>query len=182
MKTLKNIEFETKVLNINSQEIINNLRKLGAKESPEFLAKRFVFDLTGDKFIEWIRLRQINGKSTITYKRKNFGNTKVGKTIEIEVEVTDFDKTAQILSKIPFKAVYYEENKTHVFTLNGIEFSIDSWPHIPPYLEIEGKNKAEVAKGLKLLNLTDLDVGGKDIKEIYQENGLDIHSFKKLQF
>jgi adenylate cyclase class 2 len=107
-------EFETKVPNIDVQELIDKLKNLGAKETPEFLAKRYVYDISTEN-IEWIRLRQIHTKTTLTYKYKVKGNTKIGETIEIEVEVSDFDKTAEILSKIPFKEVYYQENKkTHL--------------------------------------------------------------------
>lgn len=174
-------EFETKVLNINVEEIKDKLLKLGCVETKEFLAKRFVYELSTDD-IEWIRVRQINGKSTITYKHKIRGNTAIGKTTEIEVEVSDFEKTAEIFSKIPFKKHFYQENKSLIFILNDIEFSIDSWPHIPPYLEIESTSVEKVQEGLKLLGLEGKDVGDKDIKEIYAENGINIHSYAELKF
>ncbi|MDQ3099298.1 MAG: hypothetical protein M3Q44_06120 [bacterium] len=178
---IQNTEFETKVIDINIIEIIAKLRALGAQESSEFLAKRYVYDLSTED-IGWIRLRQSIGPATMTYKFKEKGNTVVGKTIEIEVEVSDFEKTAQILSKVPCKEVYYQENKSHLFNLNGIEFSIDSWPHIAPYLEVESTSIEKVQEGLGLLGLEGKDVGDKDIKIIYAENGIDIHSFKELKF
>jgi adenylate cyclase class 2 len=174
-------EFETKVINIDKEAIVKMLRELGAQETPEFLARRFVYDLdTPD--VEWIRLRRTNTKTTLTYKFKKLHNTEIGKTIEIEVDVSDFDKTAEIFSKIPFRAVYYQENKSHIFHLNDIEFSIDTWPMLPPYLEIESDSVEKVQEGLKLLELQGQDVGDKDIKLLYGDIGIKLHTYKELKF
>ncbi len=175
------IEIETKVLNINVSEIIAKLRALKAKESPEMLSRRYVFDIESDN-IEWIRLRESGGKVTLTYKYKLHGNTQVGKTTEIEVEVSDFDKTALISKRLPFKRIFYQENKSHKFYFQDIEFSIDTWPLIDPYLEIESDSIERVQEELKLLGLDGKDVGDKDITEIYQEKGQDIPSYPELKF
>lgn len=174
-------EYEVKVLGISPIEIIQTLRSLGAKETPEVLMRRYVFDFSTG-VIEWLRLRDDGSKVTLTYKHKEKGNTRVGRTIEIETEVGDFDKTATILKKLPFQAIYYQENKRHLFTLDEIEFSLDTWPKIDPFLEVESHNKSKINQGLKLLGLEGKDSGDKDIKEIYDEVGINLHSFKELKF
>lgn len=178
---MNNKEFETKVLNIHVEEIIKKLRQLGAEETPEVLMRRYVFDIKSSN-IEFIRLRDNGHKSTITYKYKVRGNSRVGKTIEIEVEVSDFDKTAQILSKLSFRRTFYQENKTHIFRLNGIEFAINTWPMIKPFLEVESNSQEKVKKGLEMLSLTGKDVGDLDLKEIFQSKGIDIHAYPNLKF
>ncbi len=177
-------EFETKVLDIDSAVVISQLRELGAVEEPEFLARRYVFDMDiNDTTVEWIRLRQQGSKApTLTYKYKVKGNYSIGNTTEIEVEVSDFDKTSEILHKLQFKKIYYQENKSHIFTLDGIEFSIDTWPVLPPYLEIEGESVEKVQAGLLLLGFEGKDVGDKDVKIICQERGIDLHSYIELRF
>ena len=70
-------EFETKVLKINPKKIIQHLRSLGAKETPESLMRRYVFDNDPQGPIEFFRLRQYQGRSSLTYKRKLKGNSKV---------------------------------------------------------------------------------------------------------
>ncbi len=174
-------EFETKVLKIDVQSVVTKLRSIGAKETPEILSRRYVFDIN-NKEIEWLRLRQTGSKTTLTYKYKVRGNTEIGKTIEIEVEVSDFDKTAQILKKLKFIGIYYQENKNHIFKIDDIEFSIDTWPKLDPYLEIESVSKAKVESGLKMLDLEGQDVGDKDITRIYSEQGIDLHSYLELKF
>jgi len=184
MSNNKNQEFETKVLSIDVVAIIAQLRKLNAEETPEFLSRRYVFHIDiGSEVVEWIRLRQQgNGKTTITYKNKVKKNVEIGKTVEIEVEVSDFDKSAEILHKLHFKNVFYQENKNHIFRLNGIEFSIDTWPMLPAYLEVESDSVEKVQEGLRLLGLEGKDAGDKDVKLIYDDLGIDLHSYKELKF
>ncbi len=175
-------EFETKVLKIDKEVIIEKLRQLGAKEEPEKLQKRYIFDMTSES-VEWIRLRTDGTTTTMTYKHKVRGNTEIGKTVEIEVEVADFEKTAQILSKIHFKDIYYQENKRHIFHLGDIEYSIDSWPMLEPYLEVEGGSQEKVREGLQLVGLEGQDVGDADIVDIYKkEKGIHLHDYKELKF
>jgi len=174
-------EFETKVLQINKTEIVKTLQKLGARQQPELLLRRYVY-LLKSKELEWVRLRD-NGKNvTLTYKYAKRGNTRIGKTAEIEIEVSSFEKTAKVLSKIPFKKIEYQENKRQSFYLHDIEFSIDTWPMLQPHLEIEGKNIKKVQEGLRLLNLVGKDVGDKRLADIYKENDIDVHAYKRLLF
>ena len=177
-------EFETQVLDIDKDGILASLRKLGAKEEPEVLQRRWVFDISPcmtESTGEWVRLRQVGErKPTITYKNKS--GKGLTETEEIEFEVTDFDKASKLFSKLPFAGKYYQENKRIRFDLDNIEFTIDSWPMIPPYLEIEAKSEADVKKGLKLLGLEGKDAGHNGTLTIYKHYGIDLHSIKELTF
>ncbi len=177
-----NKEFETKVLKIDPVEIADRLRVLGATETPEYLMRRAVFDIKDKNGIKIVRVRDENGKVTLTYKYKPLGNKKIGVTKEIEVEVSDFDKTRDILSQVPFNFHIYQENRVHIFNLKGIEFSIATWPMIDPYLEVEASSEKKVLEGLKLLGLEGKDVGDMDIAEIYGQKGIVLNDIKVLKF
>lgn len=178
---MDNQEFETKVLNIDVVEVVKKLRSLGAKERTEFLARRYVFDIDS-KDTEFIRLREMDPKVYLTYKLKPHYKSDIGQTTEIEVEVSDFDKTSQILRKLNFKRIFYIETKHHIFNLNGIEFSIDTWPKLSPLLEVEAKSIEKINEGLDLLGFSGKDVGDKDINLIYKEIGIDMHAEPELKF
>ncbi len=179
-------EYETQVLDIDVEEIISKLRKIKAKEHDEVMQKRYVFDIKCLNAIkantgEWVRLRQDNQKTTLTYKNKT--GKGLDQTEEIEVEVNDFDKTAELLSKIHgFTGIYYQENKRKKFELNRIEFTIDTWPMIPPYLEIEAQTIEGVKQGLKLLSLEGKDLGHIGSLDIYKRYGIDLNQIKELKF
>ena len=181
-----NKEIETQILDVNPKDIIAKLRKLDAKEYPEVLQKRWVFNIkegTKDTIStgRWIRLRQVGKYNTITYKNKKGSGT--SETEEIEVQVDNFDDAAKILQQIPgFSGIYYQENKRKKLTLKSIEFTLDSWPMIPTYLEIEAKNEKSLKEGLKLLSLEGKDAGHIGTNAIYQKYGLNIHSYKEVKF
>ncbi len=176
-----NNEFETKVLALDKAVILQKLKDLGATEEAEVLLKRYVFDMSEEN-VEWIRLRTNGQKTTLTYKYKVRFNTKIGETVEIETDVSDFDKTAEILKKIAFKEIFYQENKSQTFRYQDVEFVIVDWPLLPTYLEIESSSEEKVKEGLKLLGLDGQDVGDKDIVEIFHDHGIDLHSYKELKF
>ena len=175
-------EFETQVLEVNPKEIAEKLRNLGAKEEKEYLQKRWVFDIEKTPKNEaWIRLREAKGKAAITYKNKK--GTGTSETEEIEFTVENFDKAAEVLSKIKgFSGKYYQENKRHKFVLNEIEFTLDTWPKIPAILEIEAQSEEKVKQGLKLLELEGKEEGHIGLKAIYKKYGIDLHSYKEIKF
>ena len=181
-----NTEFETQILDIDSDGIINRLRQLGAKEKEEVLQKRYVFDIECLNSVDpgkgsWIRLRQVKNKSTITYKnRKGVG---ISDTQEIELEVENFDKMKDILIKLDcFTGQYYQENKRRKFLLNGVEFCLDSWPLIPTFLEIEAQDEKKVHEAINWLNLANKEHSNYGLINIYAKYGIDIHNFKELKF
>lgn len=178
----KNIEFETKVLNINEEEIIAKLRKLKARETEKYLERRIIFDIKSNN-IEWVRIREENDHCTMTYKFKELHNKEVGKTEEIEVTVSNFEKAKEILVKLNFfYRTMYQEKYIQKFYLGNIEFSICTWPKLNTFLEVEGNNTEDVNKGLALLNLVGKDVGDYDIAKLYEEIGIDMNSISELKF
>lgn len=180
------IEFETQVLGIDPEEISKKLRALGAEEKDEVFSKRWVFDIAclnaeNPGMGEWIRLRQSGSKTAITYKHKK--GTGTDETEEIEVLVDDFEKTAIILGKLNcFIGQYYQENKRKQFILGDLEFDIDYWPNIPPFLEIESSSKERVEDGLKMLGLENNENGHFGLINIYAGHGINLHDHKEIKF
>ncbi|PIN87021.1 adenylate cyclase [Candidatus Woesearchaeota archaeon CG10_big_fil_rev_8_21_14_0_10_44_13] len=172
-------EHETKVLDIDVNEIEGKLRRLGAKEEKEVTMRRWVFDMN-PKGREWIRLRD-NGKNvTLAYKKKS--GSGISDTEEIETEIGDFDKAYDLLSKINFKARYYRESKRRMFRLKGMEFTIDTWPKVPALLEIEAESEKRVREGLRLLGLGGKDIGNMCMIDVYKKYGIDVDSMEEMRF
>ena len=76
----------------------------------------------------------------------------------------------------------YQENKRTQYILNGVEIDIDSWPMIPTYVEIEGKNEEEVMNTLEILELPKDKVTTLDVDSVYKEYGIDLKVIKVLKF
>ena len=181
-------EIEVKFLDINVGDIEDKLKGLGATKVFDFLYKRRVFDHK-DKSLEsnnsWLRLRDEGDKVTLTYKRR-FGvgedRLKDEGMHEVEINVNDFDKTAQLIQSIGMVEKFYEENRRIKYILDGVEFCIDTWPLIPTYLEIEGATWDAVKKAAQDLNLNWDDHIKCSTMQIYEHYGMDENDYSVLTF
>jgi len=174
-------EYEIRILEINKEEIIKNLEKLGATKIGEFDQKRYVYDLKPMQENKWIRLRTNGIKTTLTYK--DVESNTIDGTKEVEIEVDDFENTNELLERIGFKNKGYQENNRIQYILQGVEVDIDSWPMIPTYLEIEGKSEEEVIRIQKQLGIDEYKVTTLNCNDIYKKiYNIDISKIKKLKF
>ena len=175
-------EREVTILDINTSDFIKKLEDLGAVKNGEFLQRRYVFDFSPVDPNKWIRLRTNGTKTTLTTKEIVDRNSIDG-TNELEIIVDDFDKTHELLNQLGYIARNYQENYRRIYLLNGTEISIDSWPLIPTYAEIEGKTNQDVEDVLKLLDVDKEKVTTFDVESIYRViYGIDIMKVKELKF
>lgn len=174
-------EYEIRILEINKEEMINKLEKLGAIKKGKFEQKRYVYDLRPVEKGKWIRLRT-NGKvATLTYK--DIVSNTIDGTKEVEFEVEDFNKANEFLEKIGFENRSYQENERIQYILNNVEIDIDSWPMIPTYMEIEGKSGEEIINIKKILNIDETKVTTLNCDDIYKQiYKIDISKIKELKF
>ena len=175
-----NTEYEIRVLEIDKQKLIDKLERLGAEFKGDNEQRRYVYDVIPKEDGKWIRLRTNGKKTTLTYK--NVVSTTIDGTKELEVEVSDFEKTNELLENMGIKNRGYQENRRTQYVLNGVEIDIDSWPMIPTYVEIEGKNEDEVLKTLDLLELPKDKVTTLDVESVYTKYGIDLNDIKVLKF
>ena len=175
------IEIEERVLDIDFEKIIKKLEELNATKVGEWYQKRYVYDFNPKRENEWIRLRTNGKKTTLTYK--NIEKDSIDGTKELEIEVSDFEETNQLLNVLGYIAKGYQENKRIRYSLNGVEIDIDSWPLIPTYMEIEGASVEEVKKIEKLLEVDKSKITALNCQDIYKEiYGIDIKEIKELKF
>ena len=143
-------EFEIKFLSIDKEKIIDKIKKLWwvcTKE--ETLMKRVVYDKWKTAYA---RIRDEWDKTTCTYKEISYDNMDINSVKELETEVGDFDTMKAIFDKMWLKQKSYQETLRQVWEINDeIEFMIDTWPGLNPYIEIEWKDEEVVRKYVDLL-------------------------------
>ncbi len=140
------IEYEATFENVDKNEMRARLKKAGAKlVRPEFMNKRIVFDLPESHEIPgaWIRILDNGEKITQTLKIID-KNSKIEDQMELEMEVGNFSDAAQLFEKIGCVKRSFQENKRELWILEGVEITIDSWPFLESYVEIEGKSEKSV--------------------------------------
>lgn len=179
---MNNVEYECTYLEINKNDFISKIENLGACKVGEYYQKRYTYDFNPKKENKWIRLRT-NGELTTLTIKEVFDKTSICGNYELEIEVSDFEKTNEILLELGYNYRNYQENKRLIYKLDNIEFDIDSWPLIPEYVEIEGNNEESVKEIIKKLNLDTNKITNYDVTSIYNEiYNIDVLSIKELKF
>lgn len=175
-------EYEVRVLEIDVDKLIEQLENLGATKRNDYFQKRYVYDFNPKVAGKWIRLRT-NGEYTTLAIKSRPNETEIGQLFELEEKVEDFEKTHMILKELGYTPTAYQENKRLVYTLDDVEFDIDTWPMIPTYVEIEGKNEEVVKKYIELLNLTNNKLSYESLITIYKKYyNMDLNEYKELRF
>ena len=163
-------EVEAKFPDIDPNSLREKLRSLGAVlEYPEVLMRRKVFDYEDNRLYKiggWIRVRDEGDRVTFTYKQLN--DRTLHGTKEVEVIVDNFDKTCELLLAIGLKQKSYQETKREKWKLNGVEITIDTWPWIPTFVEVEAADEASVKKAVELLGLDWSQTMHGSVENIYQ--------------
>lgn len=139
------IEYEATFININKDEIRKKLKEIGASLSkPEFLQRREVFDLPSGHQKEgaWLRVRDEGDKNTLSLKIIN--GDKIEDQKEILLMINDFEGASEMLALIGCRRKAYQESKRELWILNDVEITIDEWPYLEPYVEIEGQSEESV--------------------------------------
>lgn len=162
------IEFEATFPNIDKKEIRARLKKAGAHlVRPEFMQKRNVFDLPKSNEIPggWLRVRDEGNK--ITLSLKIIDGDKISDQKETCLEVNDFKDASFFLEKIGCEKKAYQESKRELWILDRVELTIDEWPHLEPFLEVEALSEEAVKNACQKL---ELDYSGAlfgSISELY---------------
>lgn len=144
-KKLMQIEYEATFENINKEEVRQRLKKAGAELlRPEFLQKRVTFNLPlgVSTSHNWIRVRDEGDKITMSLKVVDGAGIENQK--EICLEVDDMKKAEGLLLFLGCKKKAYQENKREIWQLDNVEVTIDEWPFLEPFVEIEGDSEESV--------------------------------------
>ena len=183
-------EIEVKFLAIDPVEIQKKLRGIGAKKVFDKIYRRRVFDYPDLRLNNqgaWIRIRDEGDKVTFSFKQRlgiksDDGSSNDSSMEEVEIIVNDFEKTAKLLEKIGLKQKFYEENRRIRYVLKDIEFDIDFWPGLEPYLEIETNSWKKIDQAINQLKLNPQDKKIFSTYQIYQQKGIDENDFSQITF
>ena len=102
--------------------------------------------------------------------------------METEIEIPSIESGNAILEQLGFSFRNYQEKKRTRYILDNAEIDIDSWPLIPPYLEIEGESDEQIESLIKKLGLSDKEIVSCNTAEVYEKYGLDIYQYRQLKF
>lgn len=147
-------EFEAKFYPVNKDEYRKRLKTIGAKLSVhERKMRRKIADKRNNPKLkcDYIRVRDEGNLVRLSAKNTAEENGKVGDQKETDVVVSNFDKTVQIFEEAGIKFVRYQETLREEWEFEGATITIDTWPGLETYSEIETSSEEEVKRIAKKL-------------------------------
>jgi len=157
-----NIEIETKVKVESLDEIAVRLEDLGAKLLYELSQTDTYFDDAAETLFAsdcGLRLRkQVDGenqKIILTYKGPKQKSHFKSRT-EIEIEVSDFEVAAQLLTALGYEKALVFEKRRQVWRLADCEVCLDELPLLGSFVEIEAPGEQQITDILEKMDLAHL--------------------------
>ncbi|MEK7612499.1 MAG: CYTH domain-containing protein, partial [Patescibacteria group bacterium] len=92
----------------------------------------------------WLRVRDEGDKVTLALKMSTGSNIEDQK--EISLTIGNFDTALELLESIGCKRKAYQESKRELWKIGQVEITIDEWPGLEPFIEIEGQSEDDVKK------------------------------------
>jgi adenylate cyclase class IV len=165
-------EIEAKSLSVDHDTLRVKLRELGATlEQPMRLMRRYNFDFPDGRLRQdnngWARVRDENGKITMSYKE--LGDRTLHGTKEVCLTIDSFDNAKLFLESIGMESTSYQETMRESWRLGDLEIELDHWPWTNPYIEIEAPDETAMRGIFAKLDLPyDKAVFGS-VEVVYQE-------------
>lgn len=176
-------EIETKVLDIDAENIKGKLVSLGAEKIQE---TRLVVDWFRPKGVkegedQWfLRIRSYSdGKHEVTWKAKSDILGTARKHKEINFLINEPEKLGDLFDEIGLEKYAHQEKDRTSFTYKNWQFDIDQYPGMPAFLEIEGNSEDHVKEAIKLLGLENNRTWAKGERILIQDTyNLDWYDMK----
>jgi len=183
-------EIEVKFLNIDPDDLEIKLRGMGATKVGEFFYRWSTFDYPDwrlDKAASWLRLRDEGDKIMLTFKQRLGADAHDGTTNdtgmeEVEVAVSSFEGTVDLLHRLGFVEKHYAEKRRARYERDGVEYDIDTLPEVKPYLEIEAPSWEQIDKAIAALQLDPADKKIFSANQIYAQQGIIVADYTRLAF
>jgi len=80
----------------------------------------------------------------ITMSLKVVDGDKIHNQKEAMLEVDNFEEARKFLFGIGCKEKAYQESKRELWKLDGAEITIDEWPFLEPFVEVESESEEQV--------------------------------------
>jgi adenylate cyclase class 2 len=165
-------EIEVKILNVTQVDLSEKLQLLGAKKIFEGELYAMYFDTPTHELRSkqiTLRLRQ-EGERVVLCTKQKMHSESVKSEEEIEIEVSDINKTNEILANLGF-AKYFALRKRRVsYDLQNAKIEFDKYlgehSFVPEFFEIEAKSEKEVFRIANILGFEKSDCKNWSSKEV----------------
>jgi len=97
----------------------------------------------------WLRVRDEGDKITTSLKIVTGG--KIENQKEFCLKIDNFNEAVELLEHIGCRKKAYQESRREIWQIGETVITIDEWPFLDPFVEIEGKSENDVKEISKKL-------------------------------
>jgi adenylate cyclase, class 2 len=157
---MSDIEYEAKFYFLPSKaELREKLLSVGATLiHSEQIYRRAIFEVNKGNKINgnYARVRDEGHQITMSIKTHASHGENMDLQKEIRLVIDSFEIGCKFLSDLNMYQKSYQETKRELWELDGAEITIDTWPWLDTYSEVEATSEAEVWRIAKLLGIDQL--------------------------
>lgn len=136
-------EYEATFYPVVIDEVRSRLQTIGATPSyPARLMRRSVFNLPNHSPQRWARVRDEGDRITMSVKDVSGGAIESQK--EAMVTIDSFEQGVALLTALGCQEKAYQETRRELWMMDGVEVTIDEWPFLEPFVEVEGVSEESV--------------------------------------
>jgi adenylate cyclase class 2 len=158
------LEIEKAYFEFDEESVKARLRAQGAQWVGKYVYRQVIYT-SEDPRVAFARVRDEGRRTTLTVKRKTDGPY----YRESEVCVGNFEGGQAVLGALGLKRKYYLEKMREIWTHGRSEVVFDTYPALPPYIEIEGPTEEAVGAIAKALGLREDDPQDRGAGEMYYD-------------
>jgi adenylate cyclase class 2 len=174
------IEHELKFVGIEIEKVVELIgAQGGALLRLRHLLRRRTFDIPGEPRGTFVRVRDEGDRITLTLKKQYQPD---GEVYELEECVESFEVTAQLLESMGMLPATYEENYREVYQLAHALITVDTWPGLESFIEVEAESADDLALACQQLQLPQAQGLKGPVDVVYKSKGIDITGIKTLTF
>lgn len=181
-------ELEAKFLRVDPELIRERLREIGATRIyEERLMCRRTFDFPDrnlNKKGAWVRVRDEGDRVTMSYKQVT-ERTLEGMQ-EVMIQVDSFNHACDFLEATGLEEKSIQESRRELWELGFCEVTIDWWPWVPPFVEIEGQTEEAIRDVSERLGFdwSKKCHGGIEVvyEDFYEVKGSEVTSWEEMLF
>lgn len=140
-------KFEAKFYPVNKDTYREKLKAIGAKLIiPERKMRRAIIDRRNhpEFLCDYIRVRDEGHLVRLSAKIHANQTGHLSDQKELDVTVSDFERTTQIFESMGYKFDHFMETRRETWKYQEAEITIDTWPCLDPLTEIEARSETQV--------------------------------------
>ncbi|NLU68389.1 adenylate cyclase [Streptomyces sp. HNM0574] len=168
-----------KVLDIDPERMAERIARAGGRHLADRHLRRHVYSVSENPY-RWALLRDTGRRVTVCANELPAGGGRSRRSAELAV--ADFDQAHALLEQLGFTPRAYHENHRSSWLLEDVRLEIDSWPLIPPFLGLEGRNAAHVHSAADRLELPRTALTGDNTAAVHARYGITLSALTNLRF